>query len=72
MFRFNVSSVPLQCPAVLVELCTESNTLSDEEAIQKLKMSENVVALESPAYFRAYQPVLEVLKQMDMEKIHFL
>lgn len=64
--------MPLQCPAVLVELCTESNTLSDEEAIQKLKMSENVVALESPAYFRAYQPVLEVLKQMDMEKIHFL
>lgn len=57
---------------MLVELCTESNTLSDEEAIQKLKMSENVVALESPAYFRAYQPVLEVLKQMDMEKIHFL
>ena len=64
--------MPLQCPAVLVELCTESNTLSDEEAIQKLKMSENVVALESPAYFRAYQPVLEVLKQMDMERIHFL
>ena len=57
---------------MLVELCTESNTLSDEEAIQKLKMSENVVALESPAYFRAYQPVLEVLKQMDMRKIHFL
>ena len=62
----------LQCDAVEVELCTESNSLSDEEAIQQLKTSRNVVALESPAYFRSYQPVLEVLKQMDMEKIHFM
>ena len=38
----------------------------------RLKNSGNVVALESPVYFRAYQPVLDVLKQMDMEKIHFL
>ena len=60
-----------QCQ-VLVELCTESNSLSDEEAMLRLKNSGNVVALESPAYFRAYQPVLDVLKQMDMEKIHFL
>ena len=60
-----------QCE-VLVELCTENNSLSDEEAMLRLKNSGNVVALESPAYFRAYQPVLDVLKQMDMEKIHFL
>ncbi|CAI8051442.1 Helicase required for RNAi-mediated heterochromatin assembly 1 [Geodia barretti] len=60
-----------QCE-VLVELCTESNTLSDEEAMLSLNNSGNVVALESPAYFRAYQPVLDALKQMDMEKIHFL
>ena len=55
-----------------MELCTESNTLSDEEAMLSLNNSGNVVALESPAYFRAYQPVLDALKQMDMEKIHFL
>ena len=55
-----------------MELCTESNSLSDEEAMLRLKMSGNVVALESPAYFKAYQPVLDVLKQMNIEKIHFL
>ena len=37
-----------------------------------LTMSGNVVALESPAYFKAYQPVLDVLKQMNIAKIHFL
>lgn len=55
-----------------VEFCTESNTFSDEEAMQLLKGSRNAVALESPAYYRAYQPVLEVLKQMDLQKIHFM
>ena len=55
-----------------MQFCTESNLLSDEEAMQRLKASENVVALESPAYFKAYQPVLDVLKRMDLEKIHFM
>ena len=40
--------------------------------MQLLKGSRNAVALESPAYYRAYQPVLEVLKQMDLQKIHFM
>lgn len=55
-----------------MQFCTESNSFSDEEVMQMLKRSENVVALESPAYYRAYQPVLEVLKQMDLQKIHFM
>lgn len=34
--------------------------------------SKNTVAVESPAYFRAYQPVLEALKRIDISKIHFM
>ena len=40
--------------------------------MQYLKASNNVVAIESPAYYRAYQPVLKVLKEMDLERIHFM
>ena len=40
--------------------------------MELLKRSENTVAVESPAYFRAYQPVLEALKTIDVGKIHFM
>ena len=63
--------IVFQC-GVLVQFCTESNSISDEEAMQQLKRSGNVVALESPAYYKAYQPVLDVLKQMDLQQIHFM
>ena len=39
--------------------------------MELLKQSKNTVAVESPAYYRAYQPVLDALKGMDLEKIHF-
>lgn len=69
MYIISVHS--LQCD-VLVQFCTESNSVSDEKAIQILNASQNVVAMESPAYFRAYQPVLDVLKTMKLEEIHFM
>ena len=55
-----------------MQFCTESNQCSDEEAMHRLKRSGNVVVLESPAYFKAYQPVLDALKKMDLQQIHFM
>ena len=57
---------------VQVELCSEANDWPDEKVMELLKRSENIVAVESPAYFRAYQPVLEALKRIDISKIHFM
>lgn len=57
---------------VQVELCSEANDWPDEEVMELLKRSENTVAVESPAYFRAYQPVLEALKTIDVSRIHFM
>ena len=54
-----------------MELCAETYGMTDEEAIYQLKRSLNVVAVESPAYFKAYQPVLEALRTIDISKIHF-
>ena len=70
VIRCLASFLYLQCD-VQVQFCTESNSHSDEEAMQLLKASENVVAVESPAYYRAYQPVLQVLKELDLQQIHF-
>ena len=52
-----------------VQLWPEAN--QDEEVMVLLKQSENVVAVESPAYFRAYYPVLEALKNLELERVHF-
>ena len=71
MYHYRVLPAYFQCE-VYLQLCTESNSLLDEDAVQRLKASRNTVALESPAYFRAYQPVLDVLKRMDLCQIHFM
>ena len=62
------------CPqgTVYICLCSEFNTLLDEECMEQLRRSRNVVAVKSPAYFRAYQPVLDALKELDLDHIHFL
>ena len=62
------------CPqgTVYICLCSEFNTLPDEECMEQLRRSRNVVAVKSPAYFRAYQPVLDALKELDLDHIHFL
>ena len=57
---------------VHVQLCSDFNALPDEECMEELGQSCDVVAVESPAYFRAYQPVLEALKGLDLERIFFL
>ena len=54
-----------------VQLCSDANYHPDEEVMVLLKQSANIVAVESPAYFRAYQPVLEALKNLEFEKVHF-
>lgn len=54
-----------------MQLWSEANIYPDEEVMVLLKQSENVVAVESPAYFRAYHPVLEALKNLDLERVHF-
>ncbi len=56
---------------VFLQLCSESNSEPDEKIMEKLCCSGNVVAVESPAYFRAYQPVLDALKKIDMGRMHF-
>ena len=53
-------------------LCSDFNTRPDEECMEQLRRSKNIVAVESPAYFRAYQPVLDALKEGDIDRIHFL
>jgi len=55
-----------------VELCSEANEFPDEKVMELFKQSKNMVAVESPAYFRAYQPVLEALRTLDINKIHFI
>ena len=54
-----------------VQLWSEANSCQDEEVMVLLKQSENVVAVESPAYFRAYHPVLEALKNLELDRVHF-
>ena len=54
-----------------VQLWSEANSYQDEEVMVLLKQSENVVAVESPAYFRAYHPVLEALKNLELDRVHF-
>ena len=57
---------------VHIQLCSDFNALPDEECMEQLRMSNNVLAVESPAYFRAYQPVLDALKELDLSRVHFL
>ena len=58
--------------AVMIELCSESNTLSDSEAIVMLEnTSSSSLIVESPTYYRAYQPVLKALQKLNSDKFFF-
>ena len=72
MQYFEDCLLPCTQGQVQVELCSEANDWPDEKVMELFKRSENIVAVESPAYFRAYQPVLEALKTIDVSKIHFM
>ena len=57
---------------VVAELCTERNSVSDSEALLLLEsMNGHTIMVESPTYYRAYQPVLTALQKVDSECISF-
>ena len=57
---------------VLVQLCSESNTLSDSEAIVRLQQGTvSTLMVESPTYYKAHQPVLDAFHTISAEKIVF-
>ena len=57
---------------IVVELCTESNDMSDSDAIIQLSHgSAKIIVAESPTYYRAYQPVLKALQKMQPEDFPF-
>ena len=57
---------------VLVQLCSESNTLSDSEAIIRLQQGTvSTLMVESPTYYKAHQPVLDAFHTINAEKIVF-
>ena len=58
--------------AAMIELCSESNTLSDSEAIVMLEnTNSSSLMVESPTYYRAYQPVLKALQKLNPDKFFF-
>ena len=54
-----------------LDLCFDINVKDDEDIAEELKLSDNIVAVESPAFFRAYKPSLEALQRMNFERLHF-
>ena len=57
---------------IFVELCTECNTLSDADVVALLCNSQGRgVMVESPTYYKAYQPVLAKLQSIDPETLPF-
>ncbi len=58
---------------IIVELCTESNDMSDSDAIIQLRHgSGKIIMAESPTYYRAYQPVMRALQKMEPEHFPFM
>lgn len=57
---------------VMVELCSESNDMTDSEAILSLYLCDSrTVMIESPTYYKAYQPVLKSLQSTDPKELPF-
>ena len=57
---------------VLVELCTELNSMPDVESIKFLTSSTGRgIAAESPTYYRAYGPILKALQKQDPDTVSF-
>ena len=57
---------------VVIELCCENNCGSDSESLLALYFAgPSSVIVESPTYYRAYQPVLRALQDTDTEQIAF-
>ncbi len=59
---------------IMVEFCTESNVISDAECLTRLHRASSggtILMVESPTYYRAYQPVLKALQKIDPENLSF-
>ena len=57
---------------VVIELCCENNAYSNSEALLALFFAGPLsVMVESPTYYRAYQPVLRALQNTNIEQIAF-
>ena len=57
---------------VMLELCSEVNTLSDADTIQMLTSFQGRgMAVESPTYYRAYGPILKALQKQDPDSLSF-
>ena len=57
---------------IIVELCSEGNSKNDADCITSLtKTSGSILMVESPTYYRAYQPVLRALQSMDLDGMPF-
>ena len=55
-------------------LPADCNGISEVEAIEKLastRYSDKAVMVESPVFYRAYEPVLTALKAMDTQRFPF-
>ena len=53
---------------IMLQLCTEFNSLSTSEVLMKLTASNGfTVMVESPLYFHSIRPVLASLQKFDME-----
>ena len=59
-----------QC--IIVEICTNHNDTSNAESIILMSQSSgNMVMVESPTYYHAYQPVLQALQSMEPQQLPF-
>ena len=57
---------------VLVEICTELNSMPDVDSIQMLMSSTGKgIAAESHTYYRAYGPILKALQKQDPNTLSF-
>ena len=57
---------------IMVELCCEGINTNVSSCISQLaRSSGSLLMVESPTYYKAYQPVLRALQNMDLEKLPF-
>lgn len=57
---------------VVIELCTECNSISDSDAVLFLHLSgTKVLMVESPTYYKAYHPVLKSLQSLNPKHLSF-
>ena len=58
-------------PAVSLELCSQHNSIQDADAIELLLHSTGAVMIESPTYYRAYEPVMRALQSLGEGEMPF-